>query len=45
MKSKKNRIETHIFCGYVDEICAACTKTIVFLGYFTSGQNEKSFLK
>lgn len=44
MKSKKT-IETHVFCNYGDGICAACTKTTVFLGYFTSGQNEKSFLK
>uniref|UniRef100_UPI003FEF8779 hypothetical protein n=1 Tax=Gemmiger formicilis TaxID=745368 RepID=UPI003FEF8779 len=44
-KKQEKPIETHVFCNYVDGICAACTKTTVFLGYFTSGQNEKSFLK
>ena len=35
----------HVFCTIYNQFCATCTETAVFLGYFTSLQNEKSFLK
>ncbi len=41
MKAKKP-IETHVFCNYGMNL-SQCTKTTVFLGYFTLDKMKKVF--